>query len=196
MRRYTVFTHKLWSRPVKRAGTELNAKITGQLGYDVHVSTHLVEEVVVNKGHGRRHRMPPSSQGAEYKVSTFSSPDYHHQANSSHRLPSIITTANSSIAQKHPSVTMKFSYIATGLMAALVSAQPLVDDKVSADLASGAVTSELAPQLVAEPLAERDLAKRANAVFTVFKSPGKLRQDRMPHKESQLLTLMAHRLLG
>ena len=68
---------------------------------------------------------------------------------------------------------MKFTYIATGLMAALVSAQPLVEDKFSADLASGAVTGELAPQLAAEPLSERDLAKRANAQFTVFKSPGK-----------------------
>ena len=66
---------------------------------------------------------------------------------------------------------MKFTYIATGLMAALVSAQPLVEDKFSADLASGAVTGELAPQLAAEPLSERDLAKRANAQFTVFKSP-------------------------
>jgi hypothetical protein len=71
------------------------------------------------------------------------------------------------------SVTMKFTYIATGLMAALVSAQPVAED------ASGAVTGEVAPQLVAEPLAERDLAKRANAQFVVFRSPGKLHPGRM-----------------
>ena len=67
---------------------------------------------------------------------------------------------------------MKFTYIATGLMAALASAQPIVEeDKSSVDFASGAVTGELAPQLVSEVLAERALAKRANVQFTVFKSP-------------------------
>jgi hypothetical protein len=84
---------------------------------------------------------------------------------------------------------MKFTYIATGLMAALVSAQPFAEDKASADLASGAVTAEVAPQLVAEPLAERDLVKRANAQFTVFKSPGKLHPDRMSHEEFHSLTM-------
>jgi hypothetical protein len=84
---------------------------------------------------------------------------------------------------------MKFTYIATGLMAALVSAQPLVEDKASADLASGAVTTEVAPQLVAEPLAERDLVKRANAQFTVFKSPGKLHPGCISHEEFHSLTM-------
>jgi hypothetical protein len=70
---------------------------------------------------------------------------------------------------------MKFTYIATGLMAAFASAQPVLEeDKSSVDFASGAVTGELAPQLVSEVLAERALAKRANVQFTVFKSPGKL----------------------
>ncbi|KAF2638557.1 hypothetical protein P280DRAFT_471158 [Massarina eburnea CBS 473.64] len=66
---------------------------------------------------------------------------------------------------------MKFTYIVSGLLAALASAQPVLDqEKFAVDYASGNVTGELAPQLATKPLTERELMKRANAQFAVFTS--------------------------
>jgi hypothetical protein len=69
---------------------------------------------------------------------------------------------------------MKFTYLAAGLLTALVSAQPVVEQEDFAiDYASGQVTGEVAPQLFSEPLAERSLAKRANVEFIMYTSGGK-----------------------
>lgn len=70
---------------------------------------------------------------------------------------------------------MKFTYLASGLLAALLtSAQPVLEqEKFSMDYASGSVTGEVSPQLVAEPLTGRALAKRSNVEFIVYTSSGK-----------------------
>lgn len=70
---------------------------------------------------------------------------------------------------------MKFTYLATGLLAALLtSAQPVLDEeKYSVDYASGNVTGEVSPQLATGHLTERALAKRANSQFIMYTSSGK-----------------------
>lgn len=82
---------------------------------------------------------------------------------------------------------MKLTYFATGLLAALVSAQPIVEEgNASLDYASGEVTGELAPQLVGEALAERDLVKRANTQFAVYQSPGEF------HSSAHHIVVIGH----
>jgi hypothetical protein len=149
---------------------------------------HALDRLVVSKGHERQHQTTHHLKTPSIK------PRRSHLQKTIIKQTALIAYLRS-ISQptaqqlNSHSINMKFTYIATGLMAALVSAQPFAEDKASADLASGAVTAEVAPQLVAEPLAERDLVKRANAQFTVFKSPGKLHPDRMSHEEFHSLTM-------
>jgi hypothetical protein len=149
---------------------------------------HALDRLVIRKGHERQHQTTHQLKTPSIK------PRRSHLQKAIIKQTALIAYLRS-ISQptaqqfNSHSINMKFTYIATGLMAALVSAQPFAEDKASADFASGAVTAEVAPQLAAEPLAERDLVKRANAQFTVFKSPGKLHPDRMSHEEFHSLTM-------
>jgi hypothetical protein len=149
---------------------------------------HALDRLVVSKGHERQHQTTHQLKTPSIKPrrSHFQKIIIKQTA-----LIAYLRSISQPTAQQlnSHSINMKFTYIATGLMAALVSAQPFAEDKASADLVSEAVTAEVAPQLVAEPLAERDLVKRANAQFTVFKSPGKLHQGRMSHEEFHSLIM-------
>lgn len=81
---------------------------------------------------------------------------------------------------------MKFTYLTAGLLAALVSAQPVVENEQSAaDYASGQVTGEVAPQLVTSALSERALTKRANTQFKVYTSSGMFTFDSCRTRDSE-----------
>lgn len=68
---------------------------------------------------------------------------------------------------------MKFTYIASALLATLAIASPTPDPQDAGlnDLSSGQVTGEAAPQLATDSAEKRELAKRANVSFIVFDSP-------------------------